>query len=289
LQPTHLVQILGDTRGQKFDLSIPNVGEHQEENVQLYHLPACTTMDEASLCHIPNLTWRNFRWATYFLPHMVSTFDAWNFISAKDLQTGWIAATGKHFRNDISGVDDVLKDECRLARALAKERPYCVPMEAVDCFVIGSDFEDCLGRSEDVSAPGNYSQKQDRILQALNGSIVSLCTDPTTMESLGCGILRSIDWQERLLYVLVPPSLDESSLPQVKALVGGNLPLPLAMLYRGVYSESFPYLTTIAKDLPSSSMAILGSDPMKSRNNIARRSLSQCSNSNKSDRVRQQN
>jgi len=65
--------------------------------------------------------------------------------------------------------------------------------------------------------------------------------------------------------------VNSSSLWLVKALVGGSLSLPLAMLYRGVYAESFPYLTTLPPD--SGSAVILGSEPMKSRNNITRRGL----------------
>jgi polynucleotide 5'-hydroxyl-kinase GRC3/NOL9 len=280
LQPTLIVQILGENRAQTFDLSTV-IPPEQQETLQVYPLPACSTMEEASVCHVPSLTWRNFRWATYFLPCMVDTFDAWDFVSAKDLQTGWIVATGKHFCIDSSSssesLQEDLNDECRLAKALAKERPFCVPMEAVECFVIGSDFEDHLGGAAstefDADTEEEKFHRQIKILQALNGGFVGLCTNVTTVEVLGCGILRSIDWKRRLLYILVPPSIHESSLSQVKALVGGNLPLPLAMLYRGVYSESFPYLTTRQQDSKSSTTAILGSNPMRSRNNIVRRGL----------------
>ena len=257
---------------------------------------------------------RNFRWATYFLPRQLQTFDAWDFASARLLQTGWVLAAnsdrtttvpswwsslpsllaqndGSHgddsigYTNDEAGNSNTstepsndhgaLADECRLARALARERPYCVPMESVDAFIIGSDYEDFLNTTSDSNT--NYTeesfaeqhmQTNHRIFQALNGRIVALCTDKSSMESLGYGILRSIDWDKRLLYVLVPPSIPPFSLHQVKALVGGHLPLPLAMLYRGAYGESFPYLTnTLSQE------GVLGSEPMKSRNNIARKGL----------------
>ncbi|MGK3737457.1 MAG: energy-coupling factor transporter ATP-binding protein EcfA2 [Bacillariaceae sp.] len=319
IRPTHLVQILGETKGQIFDLP-PHLFDNNTDNDEetngatinppppkLYRLPACQNLPKASLCRIPALTLRNFRWAAYFLPHQLQTFDAWDFVSAKELQTGWIAATSIDktttasyrpkgllgnddcYDNDVDdGGNDVeetitkeeegaLNDECRLAQALAREVPYCVPMEAVEAFVIGSDFEDFLRIPDDIdaSAEDDIEPIRNRIFQALNGSIVALCTDTTTMESLGYGVLRSIDWNRRLLYVLVPSSLGikPSVLSQVKALVGGNLPLPLAMLYRGVYAESFPYLTTLS---PSSSL-ILGSAPMKSRNNITRRGLAKAS------------
>ena len=291
LQPTHLVQIIGESKGQTFEIPM-----NLSMNPHIYKIPACQSLPEASLCRIPPLTMRNFRWAAYFLPHQLATFDAWDFVPAKELQTGWIVATNsdgtttvpcsrrrKNDSHDATGGDhnnaeipeghEALRDECRLAQSLAKEKPYCVPMESVEAFVIGSDFEDHLRIPPNaIQNTTDIERTRTRIFQALNGSIVALCIDTITMESLGYGILRSIDWNQRLLYVLVPPSVAKtrSSLSQVKALVGGNLQLPLAMLYRGVYAESFPYLTTIPS---SSSSIILGSAPMKSRNNIARRGL----------------
>ena len=192
-------------------------------------------------------------------------------IGNKTFTSRLMLGTGKYKTTKEEGE---LNDECRLAQALARERPYCVPMEAVEAFVIGSDFEDYLRIPNDIDAIDDdvLEQACDRIYQALNGGVVALCTDTTTMESLGYGILRSIDWNRRLLYVLVPPSIGTNSysLSRVKALVGGNLPLPLPMLYRGVHAESFPYLTTLSQ---STSSFILGSAPMKSRNNITRRGL----------------
>ena len=315
LGPTHLVQILGDTPGQTFDLpssvcdspivddnEVPSKNPSTSANTvcapKIFEVQACQTMSGVSLCKIPASTMRNFRWATYFLPNELQTFDAWDFVSADLLQTGWIAATNSdktttvpHWwpndnKNSASeatenGDDDEgenddseLSDDGRLATALARERPYCVPMEAVEAFVIGSDFEDYLRVPASEKDIDTINRTYDRIFRALNGCIVALCTNTVTMECLGYGILRSIDYDKRLLYVLVSPSVFSRTmnplhmqLSSVKALVGGSLPLPLAMLYRGVYAESFPYLTFL------SSRKILGSEPMKSRNNIARRGL----------------
>lgn len=334
LRPTHLAQILGDTPGQTFDLpsailggsTIDAEGEATIEQPttmnmmydhhlpKVYKLEACQTLSRTSLCKIPAFTTRNFRWATYFLPNELQTFDAWDFVSAKSLQTGWIVATNSDkttsvpqwwHRKPITAVDDdnnnditieigdeddddekrnesELNDDCRLAQALARERPFCVPMEVLDAFVIGSDFEDYLRIPSNIGSFGDKTKSEiidqtyRRIFQALNGCVVALCTNTQTMESLGYGILRSIDWEERLLYVLVAPSVvartnDPSSLlSKVKALVGGSLPLPLAMLFRGICAESFPYLTTPLQ-VSNGDSAILGSEPMKSRNNIGRR------------------
>lgn len=238
------------------------------------------------------------------MPSQLQTFDAWDFVSAKQLQTGWIVAsydrdTSKK-SNFPSNFDDKiessctdngnstnqsfllkkhrnsLRDECRLAQELAKEKPYCVPMESIDAFIIGSNFEDSLGMQNESFAVSNTDSKsierrRTRIFQSLNGRIVALCIDTTAMECLGYGILRSIDWEQQMLYILIPSSVAQtpSSLSRVKALVGGSIQLPLALLYRGVYAESFPYLTTALSLNPD----LLGSAPMKSRNDIARRGL----------------
>lgn len=264
MRPTHIVQILGETRAQTFDLPSA-LNNDLSETVQIFTLPACTIMNNASICQIPSLTMRNFRWASYFLPSMIDSIDAWDFVSAKDLQTGWIATAGWQFQNDsIEGRQtDGFDDECCLAQALAREKPFCVPMEAVECLVVGSDFEDVF-RAHGNETAEEKLRRLHRIFQSMNGQIIGLCTNLSSMEALGCAILRSIDWKRQLLFVLVPPSIPEHSLPKTVALVKGALPLPLSMLYRGVFSESFPYM-----DSPSAS--ILGSTPMKSRNNIARK------------------
>lgn len=319
LEPKYLVQILGEKPGQIYDLppsvtmeasfdapvsSAPTETQDTSVPPKVFKLQACQTMQGASLCRIPAFTTRNFRWATYFLPNELQTIDAWDFVSADSLQTGWIVATNsdktttvphwwhathsigddinrtslanEDMENELKrNYDSELNDDCRLANALARERPYCVPMEAVDAFVIGSDFEDCLRVPDGETDASIVDETYSRIYRALNGRIVALCTNTSTMESLGYGILRAIDWEKRLLYILVPPSVisetkhraSSNVLSKVKALVGGNLPLPLAMLYRGVYAESFPYLTSLSKQ------SILGSEPMKSRNNIGRRGL----------------
>jgi hypothetical protein len=72
----------------------------------------------------------------------------------------------------------------------------------------------------------------------------------------------------------------------VTTLVGGNIPLPLPFLFRGAYAESFPYLASTENNMADASSGgngkdpsnsgvrnnkILGSEPMKSRNNIGRR------------------
>jgi polynucleotide 5'-hydroxyl-kinase GRC3/NOL9 len=228
LQPSHVCQLLGETRSQVFELSdvIP------KEGTTLFFLDSCTKHGVIPR-HIPSSTLRTLRLATYFGPHLAELWDSLDFLPAKQMQTGWI---DKH---------------CTLAQYLAQERPYCVPFEAVQYSFIGSDRQDLV--------------HENQILQALNGSIVALCT--STNNCLGLGLVRSIDWNRRLFYILTPV-LD---LTEATKLVGGNLPLPLSLMFRGVYAESSPYLA-MPRVMDGTTKA-LGSDPMKSRNNIGRRSL----------------
>jgi polynucleotide 5'-hydroxyl-kinase GRC3/NOL9 len=270
--PSHVCQLLGDTKAKMFDLSEvvvtpPQDGDGGSRTVataatstsaQLFFLDVCTK--HVNPCSIPASTLRTLRFATYFGPHMVELWDALDFLPAKQLQTGW------------SGDDD-----CTLARYLARERPYCVPMESVQC----------SHSNTGIMAEWNTQDREQRetqYIQALNGCIVGLSTGGGQENCIGLGIVRSIDEKNRLFYILTPVHPDQLS--RVQTLVSGNLPLPLPLIFRGVYAESFPYLTTLETITPNltssngdeknntntkTSFRILGSEPMKSRNNIGRR------------------
>jgi polynucleotide 5'-hydroxyl-kinase GRC3/NOL9 len=235
LEPSHVCQILGETKGKIFDLShVIN-----PDATTLFFLDACTK-HVATPVSIPPSTLRTLRLGTYFGPHLVELWDTLDFLPAKRLQTGWV------------------DPECTLARYLARERPYCVPFDAVQYYFLGADRQD-------------LHSEEERILQALNGSIVALCTSTknseaaTSTDCLGLGLVRSIDWRRRLFFLLTP--VPPTYLPRVTALVGGNLPLPVPFVFRGVAAESFPYLSMKVVE----SDGALGTEPMKSRNNIARR------------------
>ena len=231
IEPSHVCQVLGESKSQIFELSevIP------KEGTTLFFLEACTKLGVIPR-HIPSSTLRTLRMATYFGPHLAKLWDTLDFLPAKQLQTGWV---DKH---------------CTLAQHLAQERPYCVPFESVRYWFIGSDRQDLV--------------KEHQVLQAMHGSIVALCN--STQNCLGLGLVRAIDWKSRLFYVVTPAN--EGDLTSITNLVGGNLPLPIPFYFRGVYAESFPYLTMPVVSDASSKVA-LGSEPMKSRNNIGRRSL----------------
>lgn len=259
--PSHVCQLLGESKGKTFDLSqVVPPQQCDGENIatisaiQLFFLDICNK--HVTPVTIPSSTLRTIRLATYFGPHLVHLWDTLDFISAKQLQTGW------------SGDDD-----STLAHYLAQDRPYCVPMEAVHC----------IHANVTITEEWEPQQQENQLLQSFNGGIVGLCT-VSEQDCLGLGIVRSIDWKNRLLYILTP--VPQNQLSKVTTLVGGNIPLPLPFIFRGVFAESFPYLTTLETNTTSSTMdgddtnavilknhKILGSEPMKSRNNIGRRNF----------------
>jgi polynucleotide 5'-hydroxyl-kinase GRC3/NOL9 len=266
-RPSHMCQIVGDSKAKTFDLSevISSDDVDGAVQTQLFYLDVCNKF--VSPFTIPSSSLRTLRLCAYFGPHLVDLWDSLDFLPAKQLQTGW------------SG-----DDECRLAQYLAQERPYCVPFEAVECVHSNTGVHmDLIHSLAKQHAPATL------IFQVLNGSIVGLCIEGQE-DCLGLGIVRSIDWDRRLLFVLTPVSCDQ--LFRVKVLVGGNIPLPPPMVFRGVYAESFPYMSTTTATTTASSSGggttmngsrdegnmtqsykILGSEPMKSRNNISRRSF----------------
>jgi polynucleotide 5'-hydroxyl-kinase GRC3/NOL9 len=228
ITPTYVCQILGTSKGKTFDLQ--NVLSGKESTI--FFLDACTNLIAKS-CSIPSFTLRSLRLGAYFGPQMLELWDRLDFTPAKQLQVGWV------------------DEDCMLAEYLASERPYCVPFEAVTCSFAALDQKDLT--------------TETLILQAMNGGIVGLCIEDAN-NCVGLGLLRSIDWQRRLMYILTP--VEASTLSKVNALVGGSLPLPLSFVFRGVHAESFPYQSMT--QFPSTSAA-LGTDPMKSRNNIGRK------------------
>ncbi len=250
LQPRHVVQIQGEVRSKMFELDETIVTGKSKlhmalpynggETISCFPSSATDTAVRLSASSIPSLAWRSLRFCTYFLG------DA----------TVW-DETVVSFGN--LGITD---DDHVIARRLAAMAPYVVPMEAVKCHLLGDDAGD-MGSSETA------------MWQVLNGSIVGLCladddNDSALINSLPCvglGLIRALDPARRLFYVLTP--VDANTLQSVNAFVIGNLQLPIECLFRGRYSESFPFLSC-----EGLAMGVLGADPMKSRNNIARKGFS---------------
>jgi mRNA cleavage and polyadenylation factor CLP1 P-loop len=164
------------------------------------------------------------------------------------------------------GIDD--SQLYLIGTTLAQAKPYVISLDSVQVrFPISELHNDFSGTADD----DNY------LLDALNGSLVGLCTlpemtehfDMTTtvlLQCYGLGLVRAIDRKRRLLFLLTP--LDIDHLQAVNCLtIGSNIHLPVQCYFRGPYSESFPYISFAEYD----PVHVLGGDPMKSRNNITRR------------------
>uniref|UniRef100_A0A7S2RSR7 NOL9 C-terminal domain-containing protein n=1 Tax=Eucampia antarctica TaxID=49252 RepID=A0A7S2RSR7_9STRA len=158
---------------------------------------------------------------------------------------------------------------------MSSQKPYIVPMDSVKCFL--PDRCDLMNDNVD------HATELQTIYNVLNGSVVGLCCNNGTStknnnksllvssssssflpECIGLGIVRSIDLQQRIFYILTP--IPPNQLQRVNILVGGQIQLPTECVFRGVKSETFPFHT--CHDMSSS---CLGSDIMKSKNMTIRK------------------
>jgi polynucleotide 5'-kinase involved in rRNA processing len=150
--------------------------------------------------------------------------------------------TNTRLLNKSPGIDD---PSCEIAMSLAAQLPYAVSIDAIP-----------------IRYPPEISTlPEDLRMDALNESIVGLLTE--TGNCQGLGLVRAIDRIHRILYILTPiPDIST-----VCTLAIATFHLPMEASFLGVQSESFRY-----QALDDKLDTILGATPMKSRNNIVRRS-----------------
>jgi polynucleotide 5'-hydroxyl-kinase GRC3/NOL9 len=203
---------------------------------------------------IPASVLRDIRLIAYFMVTAETNTDS-NHRADSDL---WDT-----IRVSSQGLDD---SNYRIGNALAAARPFVVALDALDVRFTQSEW------SRDI-------RSKDRLLDALNGSLVGLCQrqeeevmddagkTPSLLPCVGLGLVRSVDSARRLLFLLTPVKL--ATLQSVNCLLlGTNVHLPVHCYFRGIHAEAFPYLSFQEKNEMAD---ILGSDPMRSRNNINRR------------------
>ena len=176
------------------------------------------------------------------------------------------------------GHEGIGDDTCEIAHRLAGALPYAVPFDAVDIEWEGSDH------FADLASDESSLHTLDLPLDAINARLVGLCCRPETStvadghdsngntsgeepphRCVGLGLVRSIDRARRLFYILTP--VDRERLKDVNVLVGGTVDVPIEFAFRGVHAEAFPYQTF------GTANSTVGAEPMKSRNNIGRKSL----------------
>ena len=257
IQPTHVIQILGELQSRIFDLTV------NKEQTCLHVCRSFDTKsnsDELSPAHsmsLPPSSLRTLRLLAYFLPvpdNCDDTYDLWDMIGLGQ-----------------SNQDGFLEDsEQQFAHRLAALRPYVVPMENVDCTFSQQQV------AMDFSSVGD----QNLVWKAMNGSIVGLCRREESVGAdlgdreirlppcIGLGIVRAVDHAKELAYVLTRVSPND--LQSVNILCLGSICLPLEASFRGVNSESFSNVT-FEKDGKQHD-PVLGAEPMKSRNSIGRKS-----------------
>jgi polynucleotide 5'-hydroxyl-kinase GRC3/NOL9 len=271
LQPDHVVQITGDSASKQFDAEVPE--KCKVHCCSAYNSTLSNEMNGVN--HAPS----EQESPPGQLLSRSSSLTSWD-------QEAWVPATSSipaHALRSLRILSYFLQDEtvwdrvgfghhgfedpaCEIGRTLAAARPYAVPIDAVRCRFTSADAY------RDV-------RSEESLFRILNGSLVGLCVgnrqagetggDCTSSSALepcvGLGIVRSIDRSRRLFFVLTP--CPTSKLELVSVLAIGCIPLPVECYFRGVHSESFPYQSFEG----SRTADALGGDPMKSRNNIVRR------------------
>jgi len=298
VNPGHILQIMGNTKAKSFDMSSHNgigpsgsVTNTQQNHCQpsklLHVLPS---FDESMLDDDDNRSRSSMNSNASGGPLMASAADHRGHRICAYFLGGYDAMA--NLRSKIPGESESISFHRErglydpnnvIGMTLASMRPYAVPFHSVQVYppsglLDGSSSSSDLGSLWGVS--GDLAR--DVVLESFNGSIVGLCycNDPEDSASdsllncnnagtgvpifncVGLGVIRSIDYTNKVFFVLTP--VDPGLLRNVTSFVGGNVGLPLDCVYRGVHSDSFPYLSCgVGYGVASTS---LGAEVMKSRN-----------------------
>jgi len=144
-----------------------------------------------------------------------------------------------------------------IGRTLAAAAPYAVPFGAVRLYPSPGLLDGLSEMGHSMWGVRGDAARGD-LLESLNSAVIGLCftldavkgplasvnagTGVPVLSCAGLGIVRSIDHKRRLFFVLTP--VHPQLLARVTSFVaGGSVPLPLECAYRGVYSDSFPFLS----------------------------------------------
>ena len=285
--PRHIVQILGNTKAKSFDMTSFHTANANSESARcVYSIPS---FDEytypvledgskrGSLDSQSVLTGPLLATASDHRHHRICAYFLGGCIKMSLLKSGKLGDdTPVSFHREKGLVDP----SNVIGLTMASMLPYAVPFHAVKLYP-PSGLLDSVIEIEHMWGV-NAELACNDVLDSLCGAIVGLCceSDPQDHQNktmfnagsgspilpcVGLGILRSIDTNRKIFYVLTP--VEPSLLRNVTSFVGGNIGLPLECLYRGIYSDSFPYLSFgQAVTNPG-----LGSEVMKSRNNSGRK------------------
>lgn len=165
-------------------------------------------------------------------------------------------------KNELSGValrGTTLHDQgYEIAALLAARRPRRVPWRAVQVRVMNASVTPSLvlhaingalvglvampTHHEEMKGEGGKSTSGDSVDPGNRAGLTCLAETPLA-PCVGLGIVRSVDVQKRVLYVLTPEPIEV--LRQVSVLVKGSLQLPMMMLYDPRWC-SHPYFSSEA-------------------------------------------
>lgn len=233
----HIIQLIGSTKAKFFDLTThasnkrhihvaetssgstilslnPSLSNSRNTSVASFQAlegEAIALRDQSlseNLPHVPSSLIRNLRYCSYFLGGYRQFIDS----GAKFQQSG------------------IIDDEYSIANILASKKPYMVPFDVIECHVIDEDGMLTRVNVDDGNVVKNL----------FNASIVGLCGSSIN-ECYGEGLIRGVDSDRRFFYILTP--LNTTLLKEnVKSIVRGQLQVPMECIFRGEYSESFPFL-----------------------------------------------
>lgn len=281
--PGNIIQMLGSTKTKSFDLPSQNTGADTAQNRVVHTVQS---FDE-SMVVVPNDDSRSYRsmdssnstgplqaTASDHRKHRFCTYfmGGYNEMIKKRIRFGnQNEAIAFHREKGIVDASNIL------GLTMASMLPYAVPFQSVSLYS-PPGFVDGIAEVEPAcGTQGDFAS--DDALDALNGSIVGLCcqgdgkalsaqsrnhSGVPNLHCVGLGIIRSIDRERRLFFVLTP--VHPSILSNVTVFVGGSIGLPLELVFRGTNADSFPFISEHSLATPS-----LGGDVMKSRNHGGRK------------------
>jgi len=291
IAPTQVVQIVGLTKSKQFELGGVLNSERANLHIIYSYNSTLNIPSTSSGVSTSNGGSTDTTTATMIDPFDIGGRKAGeaSFLSAMNMKVPLTCTMpapalralrlSTYFLNDVSiwhflgfGHEGIADDTCEIAHRLAGSLPYAVPFEAVDIEWEGSDhFADIASDS----SPANFNLRLD----AINAKLVGLCcrpeqstrteqaqnsNDEAPLRCVGLGLVRSIDRIRKTFYILTP--VDGERLKDVNVLVGGTVDVPVEFWFRGAYAESFPYQSY------STTNNSIGTEPMKSRNTIGRKS-----------------
>lgn len=248
--PEHIVQILGSSKAKLFELS-----SHDSNSRKIYNIEAfghhMGTKGHLALHDVPNMpdSIIDFTLPPQNLqPTNVTNYES-SFTEVKDfnspitsmslrnlsLCTYFLGGYSSFLRTGATFQTSIVDDDHMISTTLAKMAPFTVPFDAVEC----THLDDSV-----TNGTSNDDENFHNISDSLNCSIVGLCGSKASCKDsyacVGLGIIRGIDWQKKLLYILTPVPACKI-VGHVQTIVGGHIQLPIECVNLGVKSESFSF------------------------------------------------